>query len=131
MLLRPLLVALAGALTAAAGPLGPSAFEALAEGHTLTFAHDGMPYGAEQYFPGRRSLWRYPDGTCAGGVWWADGDRVCFRYGEDAPRECWTFTTGPTGISVARVGGEGPGIVLDLERIDETPLDCPGPRVGS
>lgn len=122
--------------TAAAAPLDPAAFEALAENHTLHFTtRDGAPFGAEQYFPGRRSVWQYLDGSCAEGVWWPEGDEVCFSYGPDAPRECWSFEIGPTGTS-ARLAEGGPGspageLLLHLAGIDRTPLDCPGPYVGT
>lgn len=132
--LAPLLLVLAAA-AARAAPLDPAGFEALAEGHTLRFTRDGAPFGAEQYFPGRRSLWQYPDGTCAEGVWWPEGDRVCFSYGPGAERECWRFESGPTGISVRLMeGGAGApagSLVLDLAGKDEAPLACPGPDVGS
>lgn len=130
---RLVLAALLAAGAASAAPLDPSTFEAMAEGHTLRFTQDGQPFGAEQYFPGRRSLWRYVDGTCAEGVWWPEGENVCFSYGADAERECWAFESGPTGVSVRLVEGSGGagGLVLDLAGSDDTPLDCPGPDVGT
>lgn len=127
-------VALAAA-AATAAPLDPAGFEALAEGHTLRFTRDGAPFGAEQYFAGRRSLWQYPDGTCAEGVWRPEGDRICFSYGPGAERECWRFEAGQTGVSVRLVEGSADApagtLVLDLAGRDETPLDCPGPDVGT
>ncbi|HVL22203.1 MAG TPA: hypothetical protein VM422_14685 [Amaricoccus sp.] len=129
------LLLLALAAPAKAAPLDPAGFEALAEGHTLRFTRDGAPFGAEQYFPGRRSLWQYPDGACAEGVWWPEGDRVCFSYGAGAERECWRFEAGRTGISVRLMEGSADApagtLVLDLAGRDETPLDCPGPDVGT
>lgn len=123
------------ALPAGAAPLDPASFEAMAEGHTLHFSRGGEPFGAEQYFPGRRSLWQYPDGTCAEGNWWPEGDRVCFSYGAGAERECWSFETGAQGLSVRLVEGSGGApvgeLLLDLAGIDRTPLDCPGPDVGT
>lgn len=134
----PILVAIlvAVALPAAAAPLGPSGFEAMAEGRTLRFVtRDGASFGAEQYFPGRRSLWQYPDGSCAEGRWWPEGDTVCFSYGPGAERQCWSFEAGPNGVAVRLLeGGAGAPVgelVIDLARVDRTPLDCPGPDVGS
>ncbi|MFT3974612.1 MAG: hypothetical protein QM699_14505 [Amaricoccus sp.] len=134
--LLAMLSVLALALPAGAAPLGPSSFEAMAEGRTLRFvARDGAPFGAEQYFPGRRSLWQYPDGSCAEGRWWPEGDDVCFSYGVGAGRECWSFEAGPTGISVRLVSGSdgapAGSLVIDLAGVDRVPLECPGPDVGT
>lgn len=132
--LIPLLVA--AALPAAAAPLGPASFEALSEGHTLRFAtRDGALFGSEQYFPGRRSLWQYPDGSCAEGHWWPEGNDICFSYGPGSERECWSFESGPNGIAVRLIessdGGRAGQLVIDLAGIDQTPLDCPAPDVGT
>ncbi len=129
----PLLFALALAAPAAAqGPMTPEAFEALAEGHVLHFSRDGRSFGAEQYFPGRRSLWRYADGTCAEGVWWAEAGGVCFRYQERSDTQCWRFLDDAGGLAAELVeDGAGTGFVLELSSRDETPLPCPGPKVGS
>lgn len=134
-LLVPLVLALCAAGPAGAAPLDPAGFEALAEGRTLRFTRDGAPFGAEQYFPGRRSLWQYPDGSCAEGRWWPEGANVCFSYGPGAERECWRFETGPSGTFARFVEGSPgapPGVLLlQLAGIDEAPLDCPGPDVGT
>lgn len=130
------LTILAMACPGLAAPLDTSSFEKLAEGNTLRFTtRDGAPFGAEQYFPGRRSLWQYADGSCAEGVWWPERDRICFSYGPEAARECWRFESGPTGISVRLMeGSDGAPVgelLLDLAGIDQAPLDCPGPDVGT
>ncbi len=125
-----LFLATAGA-AGAAGPLSPEAFEALAQGHTLHFSLNGAPFGAEQYFAGRRSLWRFEDGSCEAGTWWAEGDQVCFHYGEGAP-QCWRFRPGGGGYEAALVeDGAETGFVLRMDGRDEVPLDCPAPEVGS
>jgi hypothetical protein len=125
-----LLLALAS--PAAGEPMTAEAFEALAEGRVLHFTRAGAPYGAEQYFPGRRSLWRYADGTCAEGVWWPEAGGVCFRYEAGAGAQCWRFEARPDGFAAELVeDGAGTGFVLELSRRDETPLPCPGPKVGS
>jgi hypothetical protein len=112
--------------------VSPSDFEALAKGRTLHFTLDGLPFGAEQFFSGRRSLWRFLDGTCAAGRWYDDGGAFCFVYDGDGAPICWHFTT-QHGRHRARLieGGTETGFVLDLAGIDDAPLDCPGPDVGS
>jgi hypothetical protein len=59
--------------SAAAEPLDAAAFERLARGRTLHFTLDGLPFGSEQFFDGRRSLWRFTDGECGSGGWWDQG----------------------------------------------------------
>lgn len=110
----------------------PGDFAALAEGHTLHFSRDGAPFGAEQYFPGRRSLWRYAGGECETGTWWDEGDLVCFDYGDGFPPQCWRFRRSGGEITATLVEqGVESSAPLRLTRRDATPLDCPGPDVGS
>ena len=130
---RAVLALLLVATPAAAGePMSADAFRALAEGQVLRFTLEGAPFGAEQYFAGRRSLWRYADGTCAAGIWWAEAGGVCFRYDERPDTQCWRFEHRPGGFAAELVeGGAGTGFVLELSGRDATPLPCPGPKVGS
>ena len=131
--MRAALLALVVAAPAwAQGTLAPGDFAALAEGHTLHFSLDGAPFGAEQYFAGARSLWRFEDGRCEAGTWRPAGDLVCFSYGEGVPAQCWRFRQDGGGLAAALVeGGAETGLVLRMSRRDEAPLDCPGPDVGS
>ena len=129
-------LALLALLLAAPAPaqetLSASAFAALAEGHTLHFSLDGAPFGAEQYFTGRRSLWRFADGRCEAGTWTADGNRICFDYANGAPPQCWRFRHTAGGLDAALVeDGAETGLRLRLSRLDQQPLACPGPDVGS
>jgi hypothetical protein len=113
----------------AAQEMTPQAFEAFSLGRTLYFTLDGAPFGAEQYFDGRRSLWRFADGTCQAGRWWDEGERICFEYGEGP--SCWRFRPRPGGFAAALVeGGAETGFVLELEHADRAPLPCPGPDIG-
>lgn len=124
-------VLLATLAPAAAEEMTAEAFEGLAEGRTLYFTRDGRPFGAEQYFPGRRSLWRFDDGTCEEGRWWGEGRLICFAYEPDAP-QCWHFrgSSGDFTASSVRDGVET-GFSLRFSGADARPLDCPGPKVGS
>ncbi len=112
--------------------LGADAFEALSADRTLHFTQDGLPFGSERYFPGRRSLWRTPDGACETGRWTPRGDAICFVYEMTPEPQCWRFTRSGGRIRATYLedGVPDPGSVL-LDRIDDAPLDCPGPRVGS
>ena len=127
-----ILAILLAAPAAAQETLPPEAFAKLATGHTLHFTLDGVPFGAEQYFDGQRSLWRFEDGSCESGRWWADGDRICFDYGDDLGPECWRFRQAGGDVAAALVrDGAETGFVLHLAGNDDAPLDCPGPSVGS
>jgi hypothetical protein len=126
------LAALLAPLAAVAQTVAPGEFEALSEGKTLHFTLGGAPFGAEQYFAGRRSLWRFADGTCEAGEWWGEGDRVCFRYDAGGAAQCWLFRERPGGFAAALVeNGAETGFVLELSHSDRTPLDCPGPALGT
>ena len=132
--LAPLAALLALTAPAAAQTvMTPGEYEALAEGRTLHFTHRGRPFGAEQYFPGRRSLWRFADGTCTPGSWHAEGDDVCFTYEPDAPALCWRFERHGARISATllpNAADPAPDLRLDLGRIDDAPLPCPAPDLG-
>jgi hypothetical protein len=131
MIARAALLLAVLAAPAAAQPMTPQAFEAFSAGRTLHFTLNGVPFGAEQYFPGRRSVWRFDDGTCQDGRWWAEGERICFSY-EGGPPQCWRFREAEGGLAAVLVeGGLATGFELALGRVDDAPLACPGPRVGT
>ncbi len=114
--------------------VAPDAFEALAEGRTLHFSLDGVPFGSERFYPGRRSLWRFAgDGSCAEGVWHARGEEICFVYpGPKVGPICWRFLREGEGYAARLVeGGAETGFRLVLEAMDDARLACPGPEVGS
>ncbi len=118
-----------GAASARAEPVSPGEFEALAEGMTLHFGLDGIPFGAEQFFAGRRSLWQFADGTCQEGRWWDEGGLICFAYPPEPAELCWRLTR-ENGRLFAENMTQG-GLRLEMIRRDEIPLPCPGPDVGS
>lgn len=117
---------------AAAELVAPEAFRTMAEGRTLHFTLDGAPFGAEQFFPGRRSLWRFADGSCAPGRWEARGPEICFVYETDPTPICWLFRQEGASFAAHLLdGGAETGFRLELERLADDPLPCPGPNVGS
>lgn len=127
-------VLLAVALAVAAAPgdaetVSLTEFEAIAEGMTLRFALEGQPFGAEQFFPGRRTLWQFADGTCQDGRWWEEGGLICFAYPPDTTEMCWHVTR-ENGQLVAQNAAPG-GLRLEMTGRDSVPLPCPGPDVGS
>ena len=112
--------------------VSPDAFEALAQGRTLHFSLDGMPFGAEQFLPGRRSLWRFVGGACEPGSWRAEGEAICFVYDREPTPMCWHFRREGEGYAAWLVeDGAETGFRLALDAIGPAPLPCPGPDVGS
>ena len=118
-----------GATPTRAEPVSPAEFEALAEGMTLHFGLDGIPFGAEQFFAGRRSLWQFADGTCQEGRWWDEGGLICFAYPPEPDEMCWRLTR-ENGTLFAENMTQG-GLRLEMIHRGNVPLPCPGPDVGS
>jgi hypothetical protein len=113
-------------------PVGPDAFEGMAEGRTMYFTLDGAPFGAEQFLSGRRTLWRFAQNDCEPGRWHGAAEAICFVYDSLDGPICWRFLQTDDGFVAALIEhGTETGFRLDLDRIDSQPLPCPGPQVGS
>jgi hypothetical protein len=106
--------------------VSPSEFEAMSTGNTLYFSQDGRRYGAEQFFAGRRSKWRYSDGECEDGEWFSQGDLICFNYEGGLETQCWHFLKTDNNGYAARAEGAPKDEILNLEAIDKKPLLCKG-----
>ncbi len=104
-------------------------FQAFSENSTVYFDRQGEPYGAEQYLPRKRVIWTFLDGQCQTGVWFSEGDGICFLYDGQTSAQCWHFLETDAGKS-ARVIGDDPANDLVVSGQDQTPLKCPGPAVG-
>ena len=128
MRLLPVLLVLWPVSAQAETIVPPQAFEQLSTGKTLYFFRDGEFFGAEQYYPDRKSLWQY-NGDCLEGSWFAQGDLVCFTYSEDPRVQCWYFLEKSNGY-VARGQFDPPELDLELGRIETEPLNCPAPDFG-
>lgn len=69
--------------------LDAAGLEALAGRGTLHFRGPDGAYGAEQFLPGRRSLWRFAGSpTCQSGHWYQRGAAICFLYDEAPAPSC-------------------------------------------
>lgn len=116
------------------GPIGAFEFDARTTGKTIYYGLGGSEYGAEQYLEGRRVLWSFLDGECRAGVWWPQGQDICFSYEGFETVQCWQFFDTPSGLRAEfqQTGGgdsetEGPYQM----RSTEEPLYCLGPKVGT
>ncbi len=129
MRMLPVLLCLVAVPALAGEALSGAAFEALVAGRTLHFSHLGQVFGSEQYLGGRRTIWRFADGTCQAGDWWEERGLICFRY-EGGPAQCWLMEPRPGGFAAELVDGSEPGFVLETAGSDTVALDCAGPDLG-
>jgi hypothetical protein len=122
-----------GAAARAETVVPPAEFEAMAEGRTLHFSFLGAAFGAEQFLPGRRTIWRFADASCDAGRWRPEGEAICFTYETLEGPICWRFLDlgGARYAAELLEGGRPADFRLELERIDADPVPCPGPKVGS
>ncbi len=131
MKLLTLAIALFLALPALAEEIvTPQEFEALSTGKTLYFSREGQLFGVEQFYKRHRSTWQFADGNCDDGVWYADRGYICFQYTKKPEAQCWHFLKTDKGYS-ARAEGSPPESDLFLESVDQEPLNCKGPDVGT
>lgn len=118
------------AAAASARDLTAQEFEDYTTGKTLFFGRDGEAYGAERYLPNRRVIWSFLDGQCKDGMWYANGNDICFVY-EDTPGlpQCWRFRQGPRGL-IALFLDDSPGTPLYEAQDLGDEMVCLGPEVG-
>lgn len=129
--LAPVLGLLLAASPAAAdGRMSAAEFEAYTTGYTLTFSFLGVPYGAEQYLPGRRVIWAFIGDECRWGRWYEEAGNICFVY-DDAPDDpqCWGFWQTEDGLRAVFAGDGAHTELYEAER-SRTPLVCEGLEVG-
>ncbi len=124
------LACLAALPLAAEEQLDAESFERYTIGRTLSFSAEGVPYGVEQYLPGRRVLWAFLGDTCQEGIWYEREGMICFVYDANPVEQCWSFYQSETGLRAVFEGPDGPGTELyEVERSNK-PLICEGPGVG-
>lgn len=129
-LLIPLLVVgYAGLAMADDTPLTADQFDALTQGKTIIYSQDGIPYGTEEYRPGRTVVWAFTDSECREGNWFPQDDQICFDYHDGTPLQCWTFFNTADGL-MARFQGDDISTPLAALSQSDTPLNCPAPDVG-
>lgn len=105
-------------------------FDARTSGKTITYATpDGAYYGTEQYLDGRRVRWMYSNGTCAEGIWFPEGDNLCFLYEGQINAQCW-IAEDRAGRIFAYTLGTNPNDAIGSTIISDKPLACAGPDLG-
>lgn len=105
-------------------------FEAMSLNKTLYFNAGGNFHGAEQYFPNRLVTWKFANGDCDQGRWYAEADAICFTYETNPVPQCWNFIRTDTGF-YARQLGAAPENDLYLNFINTEELLCEAPFLGA
>jgi len=125
--MRSLLFVLLASPVLAESPMTGAEFEAYVEGRTLSFGTLGNPaYGVEKYLKNREVIWSPLDGTCVDGIWFEQGEDICFLYEHDPEAKCWkTFRT-ENGIRAEFTTRPGQSAIFETVENPEE-LICPGP----
>lgn len=106
-------------------------FDELSLDSTMYFTENGMFYGAEQFLPDRRTVWRAEDGTCVNGEWAEVEGDICFMYDNGSVAACWQIVATDQGLTITSANnfGQSP-TVLQLSGQDTSPILCTGPKFG-
>lgn len=124
-----LLLALWAGSAHAQQALNGEGFDDLSLGTTMYFTENGLFYGAEQFLPDHRSVWRAEDGTCINGKWAEVDGGICFMYDNGDGPHCWEILVSETGTTVTSTTGDPP-LVLELSNQDTKPILCTAPAFG-
>ncbi len=124
-----LLLGLLPAASRAQTPLDGAAFDRYTQGKTLFYGFEGTSYGVEKYLPNRRVIWSFLDGKCQEGIWYEEGDHICFLYENGLEPQCWTFSLDGGGL-VARFKNDAMQTELYEARDLGEEMICHGPDVG-
>lgn len=113
----------------AAEPMSGSEFESYVTGKTLYFGQNGEAYGVEEYLEDRRVRWSFLDGDCKDGVWYEEGDMICFVYEDNPTPQCWSFFREPGGLRAIFENNPNATTLYEARQSDE-PMMCLGPEIG-
>ncbi len=114
---------------AAGEPMNGAAFDSYTRGKTLFYGQNGEAYGAEIYLDNRRVKWSFLDGECKEGVWYEEGDQICFVYEDNPEPQCWAFSK-DNGRLIARFQNlPGATELYEAQDVGEE-MVCLGPDVG-
>ena len=68
----------------------PEEFEQIVTGRVLEYHVTGSSrlVGYESYLPGRKTIFRYGDGSCVAGHWYPKSGEICFVYDTEPKPNC-------------------------------------------
>ena len=118
-----------GNAAAAQPPLSGSEFDSYTRGKTLYYGNDGQVYGVERYLPNQRVVWSFLDGKCRDGIWYQQGEQICFIYEDRLDPQCWVFTQSGGGLIAQFEGDPQATELYEADDIGEEMI-CYGPEVG-
>ncbi|WP_253286111.1 hypothetical protein [Ruegeria sp. HKCCD6157] len=124
-----ILVTIAAHSVAAQTPLSGSEFDKYTQGKTLFYGFEGQIYGVERYLPNRRVIWSFLDGNCKEGIWYQQGEQICFVYEDRLDPQCWVFTQSGGGLIAQFEGNPQATELYEAEDLGEE-MVCYGPDVG-
>ncbi len=125
--MRSLIFALLATPALAETPMTGVEFEAYVEGRTLSFGTLGNPnYGVEKYLPNRQVIWSREPGQCVDGVWYEQGEDICFLYEHDPEPKCWRTYRTENGIRAEFTNRPGQSAIFETVDSPDA-LICPGP----
>ncbi len=104
-------------------------FDTYTKNKTFYYGNQGQPYGAEEYLEGQRVIWSFLDGKCQNGLWYQQGDLICFEYEHLEDPQCWSFERSAGGL-IARFENDPAQIELYEAETTHEPLLCLGPEIG-
>ncbi len=112
-------------------PLTGAEFEALTTGRVMDHAVGGRVYGAERYYPDRRVRWAFSGDDCLEGVWYEQGQMICFQYEDGTGPECWTYYRDGAGMRAISAQDNQSSPANPVAMMPTTrALACLGPEVG-
>ena len=112
-----------------ADPMTAAEFEAYVTGKTLFYGQSGQAYGAEIYFENRRVTWSFLDGECQDGVWYEEGQNICFLYENRSDPQCWKFELHGGGLTATFENDPGSTDLYEAQDVGEEMI-CLGPKIG-
>ena len=124
-----ILATLAAHSVAAQTPLSGSEFDKYTQGKTLFYGFEGQIYGVERYLPNRRVIWSFLDGNCKEGIWYQQGEQICFVYEDRLDPQCWVFTQSGGGLIAQFECNPEATELYEAEDLGEE-MVCYGPDVG-
>ena len=113
----------------AQSPMNAEMFDTYTRGKTLYYGFDGETYGVERYLDGRRVIWSFLDGKCKEGVWYQEGEQICFVYEDRLDAQCWAFSMTSHGL-VARFENSPDATELYEALENDAEMLCYGPETG-